>query len=61
VPVEAGNTLETDDQQKQPVTVLLLDGCESGAGADRVPADASLPLLWSMSERGESDCYRFAP
>jgi hypothetical protein len=31
-----------DDEQAYKETVLVFDKCESGAGADRVSADASL-------------------
>jgi hypothetical protein len=30
-----------DDEQLRKLTVLDFDGCKSGAGADRAPADAS--------------------
>jgi hypothetical protein len=30
-----------DDDQERTLRVLVLDGCESGAGANRAPADTS--------------------
>jgi hypothetical protein len=38
----AARDLRDGPQQERSLEVLLLDECESGAGADRVPADASL-------------------
>jgi hypothetical protein len=37
--------LAMDDEQQPRLAVLLLDEPESGAGADRVPADASLSSI----------------
>jgi hypothetical protein len=37
------------DQEERTVAVLLVDGCGSGAGADRVSADTSI------SSKGEGE------
>jgi hypothetical protein len=45
VSADAYETPARDEEQARSPTVLLLDERESGAGADRVPADASLSYM----------------